>query len=92
MQSARTRESTIERKVCAAAKKAGWLVRKVTCPGHRGFPDRLLVREGYVVLVEFKRPGGKPRANQVHEHRLLMRAGLDVRVIDDAEVGVEMFG
>lgn len=92
MQSARTRESTIERKVCAAAKKAGWLVRKVSCPGHRGFPDRMFVKEGYVVLVEFKRPGGKPRANQLHEHRLLARAGLDVRVIDDVAAGVEAFG
>lgn len=53
----------------------GGLALKVTLPGRRGMPDRLfLFPDGLHLFVEFKKPGGKESANQVH-----MRMELNVR-------------
>lgn len=81
-------EISIERKVVAYAKRNGWFVRKVSWIGQVGAPDRVFIRKGLTIWVEFKAPGRKPRPSQLAEHHLMKRAGSAVFVVDDPEMGI----
>ena len=59
------RESTIEKAVCAYAKLKGCLIIKLAGQNQRGQPDRLFVRAGRCLFVEFKAPGKHPTALQI---------------------------
>ena len=48
------RERDIEKKACDLAKAAGWLVFKFVSPSQRGVPDRIFIRQGRIVFIEFK--------------------------------------
>jgi hypothetical protein len=85
------RETVIEQAVCEHAEKAGWLVRKVVYAGRRGAPDRWFLKDGRLVLIEFKRPGRSLDAHQQREHERLTRAGFTVHVIDSIEAGCALF-
>lgn len=80
-------ESSIEDRVCRIAKSRGWFVRKVTWIGQIGAPDRVFIRCGYVLWIEFKAPGMKPRPSQVAEHRKMTKAGARVFVVDSIDGG-----
>ena len=54
------RESTIEKCVTQYAKKQGWLSYKWYTIHQKGLPDRLFLKQGNVLMVEFKRQGAKP--------------------------------
>ena len=54
------RESTIEKAVVDYAKANGCLTIKNATPGHRGVPDRMFIRSGKVLFVEFKALGKLP--------------------------------
>ena len=79
-------ENRLERQIDAI----GGLCWKWPATARAGVPDRIVVAHGRVVFVELKRPGGKLRPIQIAVHRLLRRAGADVRVIDSIE-GVRSF-
>lgn len=79
----RTRESKVERDACSEAKENGWLVYKLT--GHRGIPDRLFIRRGRVVFIEFKAPGQKPTAQQRKRIKEMCDAGVEAYVSDSTE-------
>ncbi len=81
------RESIIERAVCRAAREAGWLVFKWSSPNQRGVPDRIFIREGRVLFVEFKAPGKKPTKLQEHIHAKLNAQGCEVAVVDNIDAG-----
>jgi len=83
-------EANIEEPVCAAAEAAGWVVRKVKWIGRVAAPDRLMARDGEILLVEFKRPGETPRATQVREHKRFADVGVKIHVIDSLEAGLEL--
>lgn len=83
-------EANIEDPVCDAAEKAGWLVRKLQWIGRVGAPDRLMARDGRILLVEFKRPKGGPRPSQAREHRRFASVGVEIHVIDSLEAGLEL--
>lgn len=76
-------ESPIEKYVCDEAEKSGWYVRKLVFQGRRNAPDRLFVKDGRVVFIEFKRPGKAPRKGQVREAQLLASAGAEVHYTDN---------
>jgi hypothetical protein len=82
------RESHIERAVCKRAEKLGWWALKFKVIGRAGYPDRMFLRAGKLIFVEFKAPGKKPRALQNWVFRKLHEAGFAVYVID-SEIGVE---
>ena len=84
------RESAIERAVCAKARRAGWLAPKWSSPGRRGVPDRLFIRAGRVIAIEFKAPGETPSALQRHTINELREAGLECHVIDSVEGGLRV--
>lgn len=80
-------ERLIERKVCDHAVKTGWLVRKLQWVGRHGAPDRIFMRAGQVIFVEFKQRGKKLTEHQRLEHDRLIGAGMKVFKIDDVEAG-----
>lgn len=73
-------EAQIEAAAVKAVKAEGWEVYKFTSPQRRSVPDRLFVREGRVVFIEFKRPGGKLTSGQEREIAKLRDAGAEVWV------------
>lgn len=83
-------EFVVEKTVCNRAEMAGWLVRKIEYPGRRGALDRMFIKDGRVVFIEFKRPGGVLDPLQEREKERLIRHGAEAYVIDDVEVGLNV--
>jgi Holliday junction resolvase len=83
-------ESSIERAVVEYGKRTGWVSIKLSTSGPRGaagWPDRLFMRRGKSVFIEFKRPGGKATPLQQSRHDQLVDAGYFVFVVDDVNRG-----
>lgn len=78
-------ERDIEKALVKRVKAAGGEVRKVQWPGRAGAPDRVVMLPGQLVWVELKRPGAKPRLQQLLEHERMRRMGQTVLVIDSLE-------
>lgn len=53
------RESLIERKSKLLAEKLGWFQLKIEKCNKRGFPDRMFIKDGNVIFVEFKNERGR---------------------------------
>jgi len=87
-----TLEATIEKECCRRAETAGWWHRKVQWVGSRDAPDRVFIRDGQTVWVEFKAPGKVPRPTQAREHKEMREAGATVLVIDDVDDFCEQMG
>lgn len=76
------KEKDIEQQLRSEVKRRGGLCEKWTS-GTVGWPDRIvLLPDGKVGFVEVKRPGGKPRAIQLHRHYQLRQLGHKVFVLD----------
>jgi hypothetical protein len=86
MENKKMREKAIEAKLAKAVKSMGGIAPKFVSPGLDGMPDRIvLLPGGYMVFVEVKAPGEKPRPLQLARHRLLRRLGFQVYVLDDEQ-------
>ena len=83
------RESTIEKAVCAYAKLKGCLIIKLAGQNQRGQPDRLFIRAGRCLFVEFKAPGKHPTALQLKWLANLSEQGMAVAWCDDIDRGKE---
>lgn len=79
------RESLIEKKCCEWAKSNEWLVYKFVSPNNRAVPDRIFIKRGEVVFVEFKALGKKPTKLQERIITRLRENGATVHVIDNLE-------
>ena len=82
------RERDVEKKATDWAKKNGWLTYKFVSPSNRGVPDRVFIKDGHVVFIEFKAPGKKPTPLQAQTIRKLKDAECEVHVFDDAESAI----
>lgn len=78
-------EKDIERKAVLAANKLGWLSYKFASPAHRGVPDRLFIKDGQVVFIEFKTPRGRVTKLQERELAKLREAGIVAEVARSVE-------
>ncbi len=80
-------EKEVEEHFVKKCTSVGWWCPKFTSPGTRAVPDRLvLLPNGVTLYVELKRPGGKPRPNQLKLHeRLLKKYRTKVYVLDTKE-------
>ena len=76
-------ERQVERPAKAYAKERGWWLAKFTSPGLNGVPDDIFIRNGVVIFIEFKRPGGELRPQQVKRIREMREHGAKVHVIDN---------
>ena len=81
-------EKELERKLVKRMEQAGCMALKFTSPGHAGVPDRLLLLPGgFVVFVELKREGAKPRPLQEFMLNKLKKMGFRCLVIStEAEI------
>lgn len=84
------RETVIEEAVVKAFEEAGWLARKCVYAGRRGSPDRWFLKGGRWVLIEFKRPGEAPDAQQWREHERLRAHGQKVHVVQSIDAGITL--
>ena len=78
-------ESTIEKACIDWAKCRGWLSYKFVSPNVRGVPDRIFLREGKTVFVEFKKPTGKLSTPQKRQIETLKAYDFKVFVISSLE-------
>lgn len=78
-------EAEIEDDVVIFAVNRGWHVRKMQYPGRRGCPDRWFFKGGRLVIIEFKRPGGRVSASQAKEIKRFAEQGFGVHVVSDRD-------
>ena len=79
-------EKQIEDDFVAHAESLGCLVRKLVVLNKRGWPDRtIFCPHGVVLILEFKRPGGKPSRQQVQYIAELTARGFEAYVVDSTE-------
>ena len=78
-------ETSVERKACAWAICNGWYCAKFTSPSRRSVPDRIFIRGGHVVFIEYKRQGKELTDPQAREHKRLRDAGANVFVAHSRE-------
>ena len=84
------REKQIEQKLVQAVRKSGGMCMKFVSPNFDGMPDRvILLPGGKIAFAELKAPGKKPCTLQIARHKVLMKLGFRVYVIDSVEqIGV----
>jgi len=85
-------EWPIENETVNRAEAAGYEARKVSWVGRRGGPDRLFIRPGRAVFIEFKAPGEEPTAQQQKELDRLRAAGLDATWADNVDDALRILG
>jgi hypothetical protein len=81
------RERAVETELSRQVQLAGGLCEKVMLAGRRGFPDRLCLLPGSImVLVETKRPrGGRLSVHQRQYRDRLALLGVVVEVVRNSE-------
>lgn len=79
------REVEIERPACSFAESKGWFQFKIEKASKNGIPDRFFARNSLIILIEFKRPGEEPNAQQQKRHRELRKQGVPVFVVDNLD-------
>lgn len=86
-------EADIEGNVLAAAEADGWFSRKLKWVGRDGAPDRLFVKKGRVVFVEFKEYGKESKGIQLRECKRLKATGAEVHInVDTIAAGCKILG
>ena len=83
-------EKEVEKYLIDQVKKYGGLCYKFTAPGTRAVPDRIVLFSGRTYFIELKRPGGKPRKDQVKMIEIFGKQNIPIQVID-SKAGVDQF-
>lgn len=79
-------ERRVEDYLDSKVKDAGGFTRKTIYQGRKSAPDRqVFFPNGKMYFIELKRPGEKPRLDQVKELSLLESFGQQVRVLDSMD-------
>lgn len=78
-------ESKIESACVNWARANDWLSYKFVSPGNSGVPDRMFLRNGKTVFVEFKQPGGKTSTLQKRQIAILESHDFRVFIISSLE-------
>ncbi len=76
-------EKKIERDSVRCAEEHGWYVKKIVTPGRRGSFDRLFIKNGRHVWIEFKDPDGEPSQLQLKEYEKLLKHGAEAFFCDN---------
>ena len=84
-------EADIEKPAVKYAISRGWLEIKIMRANIRGWPDRIFLRAGRVIWVEFKRPGKEPSKQQAKRHKEIREHGGEVYWIDNLEAAYVLF-
>lgn len=78
-------ESDVEAAILKAARRLGWLCWKFVSPGHKGVPDRILMRKGRVIFLEVKKWGEEPTTQQNIRADEIRAKGVEVFWVDNLE-------
>jgi len=78
-------EYSLEQQCRNIVKSLDGIAIKLNPVNARGIPDRLVMLPGRIMFIEFKRPGGKVRANQQHWIDRLRSMGLEAHVVDNVD-------
>jgi hypothetical protein len=84
------RESTIEKKVCDYARQKGLIVMKLSGINQKGQPDRMFLKNGQSLFIEFKAPGKLPTALQYRWLSQLRSEGFTASHCDNPESGISI--
>lgn len=84
------RESSIEKAVCDFARINKCLVLKLAAPGQKGQPDRMILKDGKILFIEFKAPGGKVSPLQLKWQEDLRARGFTSEFIDSIPRGIDL--
>ena len=79
------KESTIEKTAIKLAKEKGYLTYKFVSPNNKGVPDRIFIKNGRVIFVEFKAPNKKATALQQYVINEMLLQQCEAYVIDNIE-------
>ncbi len=71
-------EKKVEKKSCDVARANGWFTRKYKSPAQNGVQDRIFLKDGAVVFIEYKRVGNEPTDLQCDEAEQLLNHGAEV--------------
>lgn len=85
------RESYIEAKLIKYARKLGWREYKLGTRNKVGLPDRMFLRKGRCLFIEFKSPNKTPRKIQQIMQQEIINEGFEVYNIDNIDYGVKLF-
>jgi hypothetical protein len=83
-------EKDIESYFCKKVKDLHGRAIKFEDPGRTGAPDRMILHNGHVFFVEFKRKGRKPRADQEKYRYHLHALGFRVYLCDSKKIAGEI--
>ena len=75
-------EIKIEKRCRDYAIAKSWLAYKFTSPGNIGVPDRIFIKAGKVLFVEFKAPGETSTPLQTLQQNYLIQEQMHVYEID----------
>lgn len=78
-------ENDIEKYLVRKVRGSGGLCLKFTSPGTRAVPDRIVIYKKVVYFVELKRPGGKPRTDQVKMMQRFYDQGFLIHILTTKE-------
>lgn len=85
-------EASVELTVVMKAEKAGWFVRKNAWLGRRGGQDRVFIKDGRTVWIEFKDTGKEEQALQRRNREKMQAAGAECHVVDNIADGLRILG
>ncbi len=77
------KESQLEKKCCLIAKQYQWWQTKINPSSKNGIPDRLFVKNGKYVWVEFKKKNGKRSKIQMFRQTEMKKYGMEIFTIDN---------
>jgi hypothetical protein len=79
------REDTVEEELVRRVRALGGRCEKMSMKGRRGFPDRLVVLPGRMVLCECKRPvGGRLSPHQMSLHSVYRSLGAAIVILKNS--------
>lgn len=75
------KERDIEQQVYLYAREAGWWSTKFVSPMRKFVPDRIFIKDGRVVFIEFKSSKGTLAQGQDHIIKEMKQYGAEVHVV-----------
>lgn len=86
-------ENILQAKILTLAKKFGILINKIESKSRKGFPDLICIKNGVVIFIEVKRPGGGGRlsAHQKRVHADIRNQGGTVYVVESIDEADAVF-
>lgn len=83
-------ESKIEKESVKEAIKNGWFSFKLLSTLFKGLPDRVFIKNGKVVFIEYKQPEKKPTKLQAKVHQIFADYGVKVHISTSVDETMEI--